>query len=107
MSDESVRAHLPLLITDPFQDERSDARADATRRRIRVVALGGGTGLSVLLEGLRGALFPSRGRRAAGRERERLTAIVTTADDGGSSGRLRRAYGMVPPGEPTAGEPAS
>src|SRR5262245_23403260 len=90
---------LPLLDGDPLRYERPDARADARQRRIRVVALGGGTGLSVLLEGLRSAFYPSRGRRAPGRERERLTAIVTTADDGGSSGRLRRAYGMVPPGD--------
>jgi uncharacterized cofD-like protein len=33
------------------------------------------------------------------RDRERITAIVTVADDGGSSGRLRRAYGVLPPGD--------
>jgi uncharacterized cofD-like protein len=102
VSDESVRAHgigLPLLTTEPLQNGQPDLRIDAGSRRVRVVALGGGTGLSVLLGGLRTALFPSRGRRTAGRDRERLTAIVTTADDGGSSGRLRRAYGMVPPGD--------
>src|SRR5882672_8620713 len=65
----------------------------------RLVALGGGTGLPVVLRGLRKALFPVRSRRAASLERERLTAIVNVADDGGSSGRLRRAYGVLPPGD--------
>ena len=53
---------------------------------VRVVALGGGHGLAASL----GAL-----RRVTGD----LTAIVTVADDGGSSGRLRRAYGVLPPGD--------
>jgi uncharacterized cofD-like protein len=51
-----------------------------------VVALGGGHGLSTLLRGLR--------EQAAD-----LTAIVTVADDGGSSGRLRRELGVLPPGD--------
>ncbi|HSC81886.1 MAG TPA: uridine diphosphate-N-acetylglucosamine-binding protein YvcK [Chitinolyticbacter sp.] len=52
----------------------------------RVVALGGGTGLSSLLRGLKH--FPLD-----------LTAIVTVADDGGSSGRLLREFNMPPPGD--------
>src|SRR6266516_539360 len=52
----------------------------------RVVALGGGTGLSTLLRGL---------KRYTGN----LTAIVTVADDGGSSGRLRAEYRILPPGD--------
>lgn len=63
----------------------------------RVVALGGGTGLSVLLRGLRAA------NRATGvpllPDRDRLTAIVTAADDGGSSGKLRRAFRILAPGD--------
>src|SRR5438128_6737993 len=51
----------------------------------RVVALGGGTGLSTLLRGL---------KKYTGN----LTAIVTVADDGGSSGRLRKEYRILPPG---------
>jgi uncharacterized cofD-like protein len=58
---------------------------------LRVVALGGGTGLPIVLEGLKDAL--------PGHERDRLTAVVTVADDGGSSGRLRHAYGVLPPGD--------
>ena len=63
----------------------------------RIVALGGGTGLPVLLRGLRPERRPGPGGAAA--DREGLTAIVTVADDGGSSGRLREAYGMLAPGD--------
>jgi uncharacterized cofD-like protein len=63
------------------------------------VALGGGTGLPVLLRGLKARLFPAGRRWVAARDRGRLTAIVTAADDGGSSGRLRRAYRVLPPGD--------
>ncbi len=56
------------------------------KRGPRVVAIGGGTGLSILLSGL---------KRYTGN----LTAIVTVADDGGSSGRLRREFGILPPGD--------
>jgi uncharacterized cofD-like protein len=59
-----------------------------------VVVIGGGTGLSVLLRGLKHHLGPGRGRRLG-----RLTGVVTVTDDGGSSGRLRRDYGMLPPGD--------
>ena len=79
--------------------ERHGSSADFRSRSLRVVALGGGTGLPVLLRGLRAALFPSGGRRVLDRARQRLTAIVTAADDGGSSGRLRRAYRVSPPGD--------
>jgi uncharacterized cofD-like protein len=56
-----------------------------------VVALGGGTGLSVLLRGLK--------RHVAAGELRNLAAVVTVADDGGSSGRLRRDYAMPSPGD--------
>jgi uncharacterized cofD-like protein len=52
----------------------------------RIVAIGGGTGLSALLRGLK--VFTPH-----------ITAVVTVADDGGSSGRLRRDYGILPPGD--------
>ncbi|EMT50128.1 YvcK family protein [Brevibacillus borstelensis] len=54
--------------------------------RLRVVVIGGGTGLSVLLRGLKHAPV-------------HITAIVTVADDGGSSGRLREELDMPPPGD--------
>ena len=65
----------------------------------RVVALGGGTGLPILLRGLKEALFPLGWMWDPVRDRDRLTAIVTVADDGGSSGRLREAYRMPAPGD--------
>ncbi|HUM10146.1 MAG TPA: gluconeogenesis factor YvcK family protein [Myxococcaceae bacterium] len=63
-------------------------------RPLRVVALGGGTGLPVLLRGLARQVRPRQGR--AGVE---LTAVVAMSDDGGSSGRLRRTRGLLPPGD--------
>jgi len=56
------------------------------RKGPRIAAIGGGTGLSVLLQGLKS--YSSN-----------LTAIVTVADDGGSSGRLRRDFNLPPPGD--------
>ncbi|HET9176749.1 MAG TPA: gluconeogenesis factor YvcK family protein [Terriglobia bacterium] len=64
---------------------------------MRVVAIGGGTGLAVLLRGLKQLVIPesSQGQRSI----TRLTAVVTVTDEGGSSGRLRRDFGMLPPGD--------
>jgi uncharacterized cofD-like protein len=52
----------------------------------RIVVIGGGTGLSTLLRGLK-------------THSNNITAIVTVADDGGSSGELRRSMGILPPGD--------
>lgn len=52
----------------------------------RIVTIGGGHGLSTLLRGLKG-------------HTRNLTAVVTVADDGGSSGRLRESFGILPPGD--------
>jgi uncharacterized cofD-like protein len=57
-----------------------------TKRGPRIVALGGGHGLSTLLSGLK--LYT-----------DNITAIVAVADDGGSSGRLRQDFGILPPGD--------
>jgi uncharacterized cofD-like protein len=62
----------------------------------RVVAIGGGTGLPNVLRGLRPLLFPES---ATDTTRDRLVAIVATSDDGGSSGRLRAEFNVVPPGD--------
>lgn len=59
--------------------------------RPSVVAIGGGTGLSTLLRGLKSVLAEGEIRA--------LTGIVTVSDDGGSSGRLRRDFGMLAPGD--------
>ncbi|HZR29719.1 MAG TPA: YvcK family protein [Terriglobales bacterium] len=69
---------------------------------IKVVAIGGGTGLSTLLKGLKHFDRPGAHRDAqSGREIVvgDLTAIVTVTDDGGSSGRLRKEFGILPPGD--------
>lgn len=70
--------------TRPLMDMMRERRI--RERGPRAVALGGGTGLSTLLRGLK---FHS----------DHLTAIVTVADDGGSSGRLRQEMGILPPGD--------
>jgi uncharacterized cofD-like protein len=70
-----------------------------TQRDPRIVAVGGGTGLPVVLEGLKHALFDPGRVAGSTKDDERLTAIVTVADDGGSSGRLRDTYGVLPPGD--------
>jgi uncharacterized cofD-like protein len=67
---------------------------------LRVVALGGGTGLSALLRGLKEHVVRRSDRRATPeRPISDLAAIVTVTDDGGSSGRLRRENRMLPPGD--------
>jgi uncharacterized cofD-like protein len=66
----------------------------------RVVALGGGTGLSTLLRGLKEYVVRRRDEHPnTDRPIVDLTAIVTVTDDGGSSGRLRRENRVLPPGD--------
>lgn len=79
-------------LLEPFAHVDSTTLVKAVsryRRRERgpkIVAIGGGHGLSTLLRGLK-------------QHTANLTAIVTVADDGGSSGRLRRELGVLPPGD--------
>jgi uncharacterized cofD-like protein len=79
-------------ITEVLQPEREEELVDLilAHRRLnrgpKIVAIGGGTGLSTLLRGLK-------------HYSANITAIVTVADDGGSSGRLRREIGVLPPGD--------
>ena len=74
--------------------------ARASSRGIRVVALGGGTGLSALLRGLKQHVVPRHDPYpTAQRPIVDLAAIVTVTDDGGSSGRLRRENLVLPPGD--------
>jgi uncharacterized cofD-like protein len=63
----------------------------------RIVAFGGGTGLPNVLRGLRQVLAPPEEQAAS--IRDRIVAIVATTDDGGSSGRLRTEFGIIPPGD--------
>jgi len=62
-------------------------------RPLRIVAAGGGTGLPRVLVGLAAGVEPEEDRPVE------VTAVVTTADDGGSSGALRRAYGVPAAGD--------
>jgi uncharacterized cofD-like protein len=59
---------------------------------LRIVSMGGGTGLATLLRGLKRYVQASEGA-------VEITAVVTVTDDGGSSGRLRRDFDVLPPGD--------
>ncbi len=84
-----LNASLMEVVAEP---RRSEKLVDLVyARRLlntgpRIVTIGGGTGQAVLLRGLKGYT-------------NNLTAIVTVVDDGGSSGRLRREFGALPPGD--------
>lgn len=82
--NRSLLSAVPL----PSQSTLADIvyRHRSRSRGPKIVAIGGGTGLSTLLRGLK-------------EHTTNLTAIVTVADDGGSSGRLRRKLGVLPPGD--------
>jgi uncharacterized cofD-like protein len=79
--------------TPPALLARSATPGSEVRNR-RIVAIGGGTGLPSVLEGLCGL---STDREGGGSDA--VTAIVTMTDDGGSSGRLRKQFGVSPPGD--------
>ncbi|MDE3149557.1 MAG: YvcK family protein, partial [Acidobacteriota bacterium] len=66
---------------------------------MRVVAIGGGTGLSTLLRGLRRHVTAAGQTPALHGAISDLAAVVTVTDDGGSSGRLRKDFNMLPPGD--------
>ena len=74
---------------DKIKERYKDVYFSASRQRLSlgpdIVALGGGTGLSTLLKGLK--CFTRN-----------ITAVVTVTDEGGSSGRLRQEWGMLPQG---------
>jgi uncharacterized cofD-like protein len=65
---------------------------------LRIVSIGGGTGLSTLLHGLKNYMN-CVGETAEKRHSLDITAVVTVTDDGGSSGRLRRDFEVLPPGD--------
>lgn len=81
-----------LSMLDMNDDKGSGAVLEALYRRRKlnrgpkIVAVGGGTGLSMLLKGIK-------------KITNNITAIVTVGDDGGSSGRLREEMGVLPPGD--------
>jgi uncharacterized cofD-like protein len=83
----ALRTVWPELRTPETQSAvRAFLNRQQRRSGPRIVAIGGGTGMPQLLRGLRAYT-------------DNLTAIVTVADDGGSSGRLRRQTGTLPPGD--------
>jgi uncharacterized cofD-like protein len=88
--------------------EQQPARKPAPKQKsLRVVAIGGGTGLSTLLRGLKRFVATPAGSHPLSDSRcegadcliRDLAAIVTVTDDGGSSGRLREDFKMLPPGD--------
>ncbi|WP_367306761.1 gluconeogenesis factor YvcK family protein [Alicyclobacillus acidocaldarius] len=82
-----VLAAVVLLAFGWWSDIRRQRRLQRWReRRLKIVCIGGGTGLSTILRGLKEYDVD-------------LTAVVTVADDGGSSGRLRLDFAMPPPGD--------
>lgn len=78
-----VKAFLPVLGEDNLKNRML---ARHLRRGPRIVAIGGGTGLSVLLRGLK-------------EYTSNITAVVCVTDDGGSSGKIRGEFGILPPGD--------
>jgi len=86
---------------DAPRDSRDVKRArKPSAPGLRVVAIGGGTGLSTLLKGLKQyVLLPGQRTDSNSRTISELCAIVTVTDDGGSSGRLRKELNMLPPGD--------
>ncbi|MCP4541484.1 MAG: YvcK family protein [Chloroflexi bacterium] len=76
----------PFVKADPEAMVNAVYRYRQRERGPKIVAIGGGHGLSALLRGLK-------------EHTANITAIVTVADDGGSSGRLRRELGVLPPGD--------
>ena len=68
---------------------------------LKIVSVGGGTGLSTLLSGLKAYVSKESASSASAHACwiETLTAVVTVTDDGGSSGRLREEFQILPPGD--------
>ncbi len=85
-----LKSFMTALVPDPGRGEGALVEKIYEKRILergpKIVVIGGGTGLSTLLTGLK-------------QKTGNLTAIVTVADDGGSSGRLREEFNVLPPGD--------
>lgn len=88
-------------MADPQQPREPSSRETLSAgHSLRVVAIGGGTGLSTVLRGLK--RYVALGERSPAEPQPiigELCAVVTVSDDGGSSGRLRKELNMLPPGD--------
>jgi uncharacterized cofD-like protein len=80
-----------------FPADAGDSVVDWVHDPLRIFAIGGGTGLSTLLKGLK--RYAHQIGATALEPYVDITAMVTVTDDGGSSGRLRREFEMLPPGD--------
>ena len=86
--------------SNPYPERLRSSPPAIPGNDLRVVAIGGGTGLSTLLKGLKWYVSPERPSSKSGKpEISDLSAVVTVSDDGGSSGRLRKELNMLPPGD--------
>ncbi len=85
---DAYAAGVAYYVVEPHHPRELLAQLNASLRgHRRIVAIGGGAGLYTLLCGLKAQPGTN------------LTAVVTVSDDGGSSGRIREAYGILPPGD--------
>ncbi len=84
-----------------LEQDATTVTADSLRARsgLKVVAIGGGTGLSALLRGLKRYVISPSSTAVEKFQIAELSAVVTVSDDGGSSGRLRKELNMLPPGD--------
>jgi uncharacterized cofD-like protein len=87
-----------FLTAEPAEQFSATVTNSIATPSLRVVAIGGGTGLSTLLRGLRRHVASSC-QPCAESQIADLAAVVTVTDDGGSSGRLRKGFNMLPPGD--------
>jgi uncharacterized cofD-like protein len=90
----------PMMLPDPAQAPPADRRTGSKGVSMpRFVAIGGGTGLPNVLRGLRPLIYGTADEPDVTAPLDRLVAIVATSDDGGSSGRLRAEFNVIPPGD--------
>jgi uncharacterized cofD-like protein len=91
---QSASAFAPIRVPTTISQRNARQLTAVPKRTPRIVALGGGTGLPSVLEGLC-ELSDEDGAVGC----DHISAVVTVTDEGGSSGRLRRDFGVLPPGD--------
>jgi uncharacterized cofD-like protein len=103
MSSNDIAAVPSKTVVRVLHSKLAEANAPIYRP-VKVVAIGGGTGLSTILKGLKHYVQPQwevapEIAEFSSPVISELTAVVTVTDDGGSSGRLRKEFNMLPPGD--------